>query len=113
MGVARGPSTKGRKRNMTSINEFLLIADSETGERLIRCVRCGHDLGPAAENHKLHALMHEGPIQEAGPHVNPHHLHGDKFVFRQFYCPGCLALINSEVALKGEPIIWDVEMKVS
>jgi hypothetical protein len=33
-------------------------------------------------------------------------------VFRQFYCPGCLALINTEVAMRGEAIVWDVQLKV-
>lgn len=94
---------------MASLNEFLEIAESAPG-KVIRCTRCGFDLCAATENHKLHALLHEGPVQEAGPHVNPHHLGGDKFVFRQFYCPNCLALINTEVALRGEPILWDVQL---
>jgi acetone carboxylase gamma subunit len=43
--------------------------------------------------------------------VDPHHIGGDRFVFRQFYCPGCAALLNTEVALRGEPILWDVEIR--
>lgn len=97
---------------MASLNEFLLIVSAAAGTEVIRCARCSYDLCPAAENHRLHCLMHEGPVQEAGPHVNPHHLGGDKFVFRQFYCPHCLALLNTEVALRGEPILWDVQLKV-
>ena len=97
---------------MGSLNEFLEIATGAGGEPVIRCTRCGYQLCAATENHKLHALLHEGPVQEAGPHVNPYHLGGDKFVFRQFYCPGCLALVNTEVALRGEPIVWDVQLKV-
>lgn len=97
---------------MPSLNEFLHIVETPGGVKMIRCARCGHDLCVATENHRLHALMHEGPVQEAGPHVNPHHLGGDKFVFRQFYCPSCLALLNTEVALRGEPILWDVELRI-
>ena len=97
---------------MASLNEFLEIATAADGSKTIRCTRCGYDLCPATENHKLHARMHEGPVQEPGPYVNPHHLGGDKFVFRQFYCPNCMALINTEVALRGEPIVWDVQLKV-
>ena len=97
---------------MSSLNEFLEIATQASGQKVIRCTRCGHDICAATENHKLHALIHEGSVQEAGPHVNPYHLGDDKFVFRQFYCPGCTALINTEVALKDEPILWDVELKV-
>lgn len=97
---------------MAWLNEFLVIAELDDGSTVIRCARCKYDLCPATENHKLHALMHEGPVQEAGPHVNPYHLHGDRFVFRQFFCPGCLALINTEVAQRDESILWDVELKV-
>ena len=93
------------------LNEFLEIA--KRGKRkVIRCTRCGYDLCAANENHKLHAVMHEGPVQEAGPHVNPHHLGGDKFVLRKFYCPNCMTQLNTEVAMRGEPILWDVELKV-
>lgn len=96
---------------MAALNEFLEIVHD--GERdVIRCARCGLDLCAANENHKLFALMREGPVQEAGPHVNPHHLGGDKFVLRQFFCPNCLTQINTEVALRGEPILWDVQLKV-
>ena len=97
---------------MPFLNEFLVIATTADGTKVIRCARCGHDLCPATENHKLHALLHEGPVQEAGPHVNPYHLGGDKFVFRQFYCPNCVALLNTEVAQRDEPIVWDVQLKV-
>jgi len=97
---------------MAMLNEFLKIVEVENGNKVIRCTRCGHDLCAATENHRLHTLMHEGPVQEAGPHVNPHHLHGDKFVFRQFYCPNCVALLSTEVALKSEPILWDIELEV-
>ncbi|MDP7643488.1 MAG: acetone carboxylase subunit gamma [Anaerolineales bacterium] len=97
---------------MAMLNEFLIIATEESGDKVVRCARCEYDLCPATENHRLHALLHEGPVQEAGPHVNPHHLHGDKFVFRRFYCPNCVAQISTEVALKNEPILWDIELKV-
>ena len=96
---------------MAALNEFLEIAHN--GERaVIRCTRCGYDLCAATENHKLHARMEERPVQDAGPHVNPHHVGGDRFILRQFYCPNCLAQINTEVALRGEPILWDVELKI-
>lgn len=97
---------------MATINEFLEIVTGSGGAKMVRCTRCGYELCLATENHNLHSLLREGPVQEAGPHVNPHHLGGDKFVFRQFYCPNCLALINTQVALRGEPILWDVELKV-
>jgi acetone carboxylase gamma subunit len=96
---------------MASLNEFLDLVETETGARMIRCTRCGHHLCAAGENHKLHCRMHEGPVQEAGPHVDPHGIGGGRFVFRQFYCPNCLALLNTEVAQRGEAVLWDVEIR--
>lgn len=97
---------------MAALNQFLEIATTASGARVIRCTRCSHDLCAADENPNLHARLHEGPVQEAGPHVNPHHLGGTNFVFRQFYCPNCHALLNTEVAQRGEPILWDVQLEV-
>ncbi len=97
---------------MPWINEFLEMVTNDKGQKRVRCVRCGHDLCAADENHKLFCRMHEGAVQEAGPHVNPYHIGGDRFVFRQFYCPNCLALLNTEVAQRGEPILWDVQPKI-
>jgi len=97
---------------MAMLNEFLHIVESEEGKTVICCTHCGHILCPTSGNHRLYTLLEEGPVQEAGPHVNPYHLHGDKFVFRRFYCPNCVALLSTEVALKDEPILWDIELDV-
>jgi acetone carboxylase gamma subunit len=93
---------------MTSINESLRIEGSGT-DAAIHC-RCGHRLGPASENYKLHALMREGPVQNAGPWVDPHGLGGDRFVCREFFCPGCATLLDVEIAQRGEPLLWDVRL---
>ena len=55
---------------MASLNEFLEVVVKDNGEKVIRCAGCGYDLCPATENHKLHLLMHEGPVQELG-HGSP------------------------------------------
>jgi acetone carboxylase gamma subunit len=95
---------------MTSINESLRIEGRGT-DAAIHC-RCGHRIGPASENYKLHALMREGPVQNAGPWVDPHGLGGDRFVCREFFCPGCATLLDVEIAQRGEPILWDVHLAV-
>lgn len=87
-----------------SINESLSIADGT-----IRC-RCGHAIGPAGENYKLHVLMREGPVQNAGPWVDPNRIGHDRFVCREFFCPSCATLLDVEIAQRGEPILWDVRL---
>ena len=95
---------------MTRLNEQLEIVG--LGAAATTMCKCGHALGPATDNYKLHALMREGPVQNAGPWVDPNSIGGDRFVCREFFCPGCLTLLDVEIAQRGEPILWDVRMDV-
>jgi N-methylhydantoinase B len=93
-----------------SVTEFLSI--EVRGQGPVFVCRCGHVLGDARRNFKSFTLMEQGPIHEAGLRVNPYHV-GGRFVFRQFYCPACLVRLETEVALKDEPVIWDVQIDVN
>jgi acetone carboxylase gamma subunit len=95
---------------MPRINEYLEIVGSGSQAR-VRC-RCGYDVGPATENYKLHILQRESPVQRAGPWVDPHGIGGDRFVCREFYCPGCVTLLDVEIAQRDEPILWDARLDV-
>jgi acetone carboxylase gamma subunit len=95
---------------MKRINEYLGV--DGTGEAATIVCRCGHRIGPAAENYKEHALLREGPVQGAGPWVDPLHIGGDRFVCREFFCPGCVTLLDVEIAQRGEPLLWDVRLDV-
>ena len=50
----------------------------------IACRGCGHALAPAGQPWKRQAIL------------------------RQFGCPGCGALLDSEMALPGEPFLDDI-----
>lgn len=93
---------------MAQINEVLRIVGTGA-DASVEC-RCGQRLGPASSNHKLQTLMREGPVQNAGPWVDPHGLGGERFVCREFFCPGCVTLLDVEIAQRGEPILWDVRL---
>jgi hypothetical protein len=54
--------------------------------------------------------MEESPVHEAGLRVNPYRV-GERFVFRQFYCPACLVRLETEVALRDEPVLWDIQIE--
>ena len=95
---------------MLRLNEQIAVEGE--GDGAVTVCRCGHVLGPAAENYKLHSLLREGPVQNAGPWVDPHHLGGDRFVCREFFCPGCVTLLDVEIAQRDEPILWDVRLDV-
>ena len=93
---------------MRRINEYLNV-EGEGSESTIVC-RCGYRIGPAGENYKEHVLMREGPVQQAGPWVDPMGIGGERFVCREFFCPGCARLLDVEIAQRGEPILWDVRL---
>jgi N-methylhydantoinase B len=86
------------------VTEFLRI------EGGVYVCRCGHELGSAERNFKEFTLLEEGPVHDAGLRVNPYGV-GNRFVFRQFYCPACLVRLETEIALKDEPILWDIELR--
>lgn len=75
----------------------------------IRC-RCGHVLGPADRHYKELAAWAVFPVQRIGPEVNPAQWNGARFELREFYCPGCLALLEIEIARPGEPLLLDVSL---
>ena len=68
-------------------------------------------LGDARKNFKSFTVMEEGPVHEAGLRVNPYRV-GGRFVFRQFYCPGCGALVENEVARVEDPVLRDIELDI-
>ena len=95
---------------MTRLNEQLVISGCGADATIV--CRCGQPLGPAGENYKLRALMREGPVQNAGPWVDPNRIGGDRFVCREFFCPACATLLDVEIAQRDEPLLWDVRVDV-
>jgi acetone carboxylase gamma subunit len=90
------------------LNEYL-GTKMEGPERVIYCTHCGHVFCPIGENYKRHALVAEGPPSRAGPQVDPLK-RSKKYVFRQFCCPGCYRLLESEIVLREAPILWDIQI---
>jgi acetone carboxylase gamma subunit len=93
---------------MPAINEYLSIVGE--GSAAMTVCACGHEISPASENYKEHALLREGPVQAAGPLVDPHRIGQDRFVCREFFCPGCVRLLDVEIAQRDEPLLWDAQL---
>jgi acetone carboxylase gamma subunit len=64
----------------------------------------------ANENFKEHVLLIESPVNKIGPLADISGKAG-QFVFREFCCPDCATLLSTEFALKGENILYDIELK--
>jgi N-methylhydantoinase B len=101
---------------MSSTNDQRRIGDSlalvsSHGKTSFGCVHCGHVLGPASENYKAHSRITEIPIAEVAPEFEASDVEmASKMVFREFICPGCGVRFDTEIARKGDPILWDIRL---
>jgi N-methylhydantoinase B len=92
---------------MRQLDHHLAVDDAGT----IVCRRCGHGLCGADRNFKDGAVMKVRPIQDANPLiVDPAIFIDDEVVFRQFFCPGCATLLETEVILASSPPVWDKQL---
>jgi N-methylhydantoinase B len=74
-----------------------------------KCRRCGHGLGPEGRNYKLGALVRDLPLGEGNPTLRDPAIYTDNaVVFRQFVCPGCGTMLETEIAIDGAPPQWDI-----
>lgn len=91
---------------MRRVAEWLAIDDT----RHIVCTRCSQKFCIENENYKLFSDVTEYPLHEIRYLANTHNA-TNRFVFREFACPGCHTLLDVEVMLKEMPILWDVQVK--
>lgn len=76
----------------------------------IKCRKCGHVICNASENYKEHV-----PRAERWPDEIPgqHPSRDDALVlYYEYYCPGCYTLLDVEIAEKGAPPLWDIQIKI-
>ena len=75
------------------------------------CARCAADLGPVRGNYKDACVRRESDVGTANPNIGDYRRYiDDRPVFRQFFCPGCGALIENEVAREDDPVLHDIEL---
>jgi acetone carboxylase gamma subunit len=76
-----------------------------------RCRKCDHDLGPQDRNYKLGALVRDLPVTEGNPTLRDPALYADDtVVLREFVCPGCATLLETEISIAGAPPQWDIRV---
>src|SRR5882762_9866375 len=75
------------------------------------CAKCAADLGPVRDNYKDHCVRRESDVGAANPNIGDYRRYiDDRPVFRQFFCPGCGALVENEVAREGDEVLRDIEL---
>jgi N-methylhydantoinase B len=94
------------------VTENLLIR-IESGTPHHCCSKCDADLGPTSDNYKEYCIREDNAITHAVPlSGDPHRYIDAKPVFRQFFCLGCGALIENEVALDTDAVLRDIEVLI-
>lgn len=69
------------------------------------CVACNHALGPATGIWKAFAIRRDLPLAGAGGSAYDTGFPG--VVLRQFICPGCATLLDTETATAQDPVLND------
>jgi N-methylhydantoinase B len=92
------------------IHEYLEI----DADRNIKCLKCGYIFCDGKENYKEYALKAEVPGKELGSKFIQKINNDDPefVVYHEFYCPGCLTLLEVDVLPPGHPPIWDIKIKL-
>ena len=84
------------------LSNTLHVATGKSGTDVI-CTACDKVLAAATESWKKASALTERPANELpGPYRT-----GQGLLLRQFCCPYCGALLDTELALAGEPFLED------
>lgn len=97
-------------RILLRISDHLYIVLKDDGNRIVKC-DCGYELGDYRVNWKLNCRVYVRNTDEAIAEVItvPEARHNTELVeMREFYCPGCLALLGVEVVPQGYPPIFEM-----
>ncbi len=97
-------------RILLPLQPHLFVVERPDGKRITKC-DCGFEFGDYRENWKLEARIFVRDTEETLQEIYPPLMHSDPdwMVLREFYCPGCFALLEVEMAPPGYPIIHDFQ----
>ncbi len=89
------------------LTEHLYIVEKD-GKRIVKC-DCGQEFGDYRVNWKLSSLIHVRETDEELEELWPGHGKPDPKLssIREYYCPGCAAMLQVECVPVGYPAIFD------
>ena len=93
------------ERILMPFGENLFIVQRKNGARVTKCI-CGHEFGDYRENWKLSALIFVRDTPEKMHEIYPKMMGSDPdwMELREYYCPGCMRLLEVEALPPGYPI---------
>ena len=81
----------------------------DAGGEFWACGKCAAALGAVSENYKSNCVREDNEVGACNPLIgDPTRFIDDAVSFRQFYCSGCGALIDNEVAVTNDPVLHDI-----
>jgi len=99
-----------KERILLRISDHLYIVAKASGARVVKC-DCGQEFGDYRVNWKLNCCVYVRKtreemsevytIKESIPNV-------DLVELREFYCPGCFAMLATELVPPGYPLIFEM-----
>ena len=96
-----------KERIILPLHEHLYIV-SKDGQRIVKC-DCGHEFGDYQENWKTKCRVRvRDTIEEIGE-LYPKYMGSDPEweELREYYCPGCFTLLDTEAVPPGYPSIFN------
>jgi N-methylhydantoinase B/oxoprolinase/acetone carboxylase alpha subunit len=72
------------------------------GRRVLRCTECHHCFGGYGEDYKQGTVVRDSSLISASPLNRLCQL--DRYVLREFFCPGCGTLVTTDVQELGEEV---------
>ncbi len=84
------------------VSQRLELRQRDDGDAVC-CRGCGAAIAPVGEAWKPNAVLRERKLRDLAPVYTTN----DDLMLREFACPGCGALLDTEVALPGDPFLND------
>jgi len=96
---------------MVRVLEYLEVTEVD-GQRIFRCLKCGHVLGLSKGDYKDYAMKRIVPISKNQPaYLASYAVKSNTFVMREYYCPKCAVMFEVDMVEKNEPQIQSIELE--
>jgi acetone carboxylase gamma subunit len=89
------------------LHEHLYIVNKE-GNRIVKC-DCGFEFGDYTQNWKIKCKIRVRDIEQSINELYPKYMGCDPnwMEIREFFCPGCYTLLETETVPSGYPVIFN------
>lgn len=100
-------SVPWKEKILLPLHEHLYIV-SKNGERIVKC-DCGYEFGNFQENWKTKCRIRVRDTLETIEELYPKDMGCDPawMELREFFCPGCLTLLDTENVPPGYPVVFN------